>query len=218
MATGILPPAAPPVETMADLLERLGGISPQRVRMSPPPGTGTEKDVIEIEAKENRLFELVDGVLVEKPPGYRESLLAAWIATALNNFVMPRRLGLVSGPDGMMRLFPGLLRMPDVAFVSRQRLPGGKVPTEAAPLMAPDLAIEVLSESNTKGEMALKRREYFSAGVRLVWLIDHRNRTATVFTDVDTSEVLDETQFLDGTPVLPGFKLGLRELFASLDS
>jgi Uma2 family endonuclease len=93
-------------------------------------------------------------------------------------------------------------------------LPGGRIPTEAAPLMAPDLTIEVPSESNTKGEMALKRREYFSAGVRLVWLIDHRTRTATIFTDVNTSHVLDETASIDGAPVLPGFTLSLRELFA----
>src|SRR4051794_12253373 len=110
MTTATFKPQAATVETMADLLERLGGISPHRVRMSPLPGTATEKDVIEIEAKENRLFELVEGVLVEKPMGYRESMLAIAIASALQAFAVPRRLGIITGPDGMVRLFPGLLR------------------------------------------------------------------------------------------------------------
>ena len=61
----------PPLEaeTLADLLKRLGNIPPHRVRARPAPGTATVQDVIEIEAKENRLFELVDGVLVEKALG-----------------------------------------------------------------------------------------------------------------------------------------------------
>jgi len=215
MATATLPPAAPPAQTMADLLDRLGGISPERVRMSPPPGTATVKDVVDIDAKEHRLFELVDGVLVEKAMGFKESMLAIAIASALRAFVIPRKLGVITGSDGMMRLFPGLVRMPDVAYVSWTRMPGG-VPKEAAPVLAPDLAVEVISEGNTKAEMDRKRGEYFSAGARLVWLIDPRTRTATVFTDPSTSTVLDETKSLNGEDVLPGFTLSLRDLFAEI--
>ena len=106
--------SSPQIPTLADLLSRLGGVSPERVRFYPLPGTATEADVVAIEAGENRLCELVDGVLVEKPMGFRESLVAGWILTALNSFVMPRRLGVVSGSDGLMRLVPGLVRIPDV--------------------------------------------------------------------------------------------------------
>jgi hypothetical protein len=63
------------IKTLADLLEQLGGIVPERVRFRPPPGTATEKDVLEVEAHEDRLCELVDGVLVEKAMGWRESIL-----------------------------------------------------------------------------------------------------------------------------------------------
>ncbi len=52
--------------TLGDLLDRLGGISPDRVRMTPPPARATERDVSQIEVRENRLCELVDGTLVEK--------------------------------------------------------------------------------------------------------------------------------------------------------
>lgn len=208
--------SSPEIPTLADLLSRLGGIPPERVRFYPLPGTATEADVVEIEARENRLCELVDGVLVEKPMGYRESVLATWIATFLNNFVMPRKLGLVSGADGMMRLFPGLVRIPDVAFVSWARLPGGRVPSEPIPQLVPDLAVEVLSEGNTKAEMKRKRGEYFEAGVRLVWLIDPQTRTAAVFTGPEQFSTLNEDAALDGGAVLPGFVLPLRELFASI--
>jgi len=203
-------------ETIADLLSRLGDVPPQRVRMHPTPGTATEADVVRIEARENRLFELIDGVLVEKGMGYRESLLAGAILEALRGWVMPRKLGLVSGADGMMRLFAGLVRMPDVAFVSWSRLPEHRVPTDPIPHLVPDLAVEVLSESNTKREMARKREEYFSAGVRLVWIVDPTGCTVTVYTQPEQCSVLGQDQILDGDQVLPGFTLSVRNLFAEI--
>jgi len=74
-------PAA--IETLADLLEYLGGIAPDRVRFRPPPGTATEEDVLAIHAREGRLYELIDGVLVEKAVGLRESYLASVLITIL---------------------------------------------------------------------------------------------------------------------------------------
>jgi Uma2 family endonuclease len=204
-------------ETVADLLEQLGGIAPKRVRIRPPLGTATEADLIAISLRRDRLWELVDGVLVEKVMSYRESLLAGLILSLLRAWVYPRNLGLVSGEAGMVRLFPGLVRMPDVAYVSWDRIPGRRVPEEPIAGFAPDLAVEVLSEGNTPGEMARKRREYFSAGVRLVWLIDPATRTATVFTDPEHSTVLGAADTLDGGDVLPGFQLPLRDCFGELD-
>jgi Uma2 family endonuclease len=203
--------------TLADLLERLGGISPSRIRFRPPPGTATEADVIEIDRRGERLCELVEGVLVEKAMGFRESLLAVALAGFLRAFVVPRNLGLVSGADGMMRLFPGLVRIPDVAYVSWDRVPGGRVPAEPIAGFAPDLAVEVLSRSNTDAEMARKRREYFGAGVRVVWLVDPEGRLVTVYTGPDESAVLAEGETLEGGVLLPGLQLPLRELFAELD-
>lgn len=209
--------SSPEIRTIGDLLERLGDIPPQRVRLHPAPGQATVADVVAIDAHEDRLCELIDGVLVEKPMGYRESLLAVAIATALRAFVVPRKLGLVSGADGMMQLFSGQVRIPDVAYVSRERLPGGRVPADPVPHLVPDLAVEVLSESNTRAEMERKRREYFEAGVRLLWLVDLDARVVTVFTGPEESFTLDQTQTLDGGAVLPGFTLPLAGLFAELD-
>jgi len=83
--TTLLTPS-PAIPTIADLLGRLDGISPQRVRFYPVPGTATVADVVAIYVREKRLCELIDGVLVEKPMGYRESILAIAIAAALRAF------------------------------------------------------------------------------------------------------------------------------------
>jgi Uma2 family endonuclease len=211
--------AAPPVvpETLAELVEQLGGIPLERILLRPYPGTATEKDVLEMERRENRLCELVDGVLVEKAMGFRESLLAIALAGFLRAFVRPRKLGVVAGADGTLRLAAGLVRIPDVSFVSWDRLPGRRVPSKPIPRLAPNLAVEVLSEGNTKKEMKRKVGEYFEAGVVLVWLVQPKDRTVTVYTAVDQFVVLDEKQTLEGGPVLPGFSLPLAELFAEMD-
>ncbi len=185
--------------------------------MEPPPGRATEADVIEAERRENRLFELVDGVLVEKAMGFRESLIAGALLIFLRAFVDPRNLGLVTGEAGMVRLLAGLVRIPDVAFVSWDRLPGRRVPDAAAPTIAPNLAVEVLSGANTRAEMERKLREYFASGVELVWIVDLEARTVAVHTPDDGRTLLDVEQTLDGGLVLPGFTLPLRKLFAELD-
>ena len=114
--------------TVADLLKRLGNIPASRVRLYPTPGTATEKDVIKVLDRENRPCELVDGTLVEKPMGYDESEIAATIIILLGSFVRRHKLGIVTGPDGTIRLFPGLVRIPDVAFASWDCFPGRKRP------------------------------------------------------------------------------------------
>jgi Uma2 family endonuclease len=209
--------AAPPeLRTLDELLHQLGDIPPSRVRIKPPIGHATVQDVLDVHAREKRLCELVDGTLVEKPMGYRESAIAIALAAALYRFVTEHKLGLVTGESGMMQFFAGLVRIPDVAYASWDRL-GGRVPTEPVPLLAPDLAVEVLSPSNTKREMQRKRGEYFDAGVQLVWIIDIEARTVAVYTSPEGPTILSQSQSLDGGAVLPGVSLPLRDLFAELD-
>ncbi len=204
-------------QTLDDLLEELGGISPSRVRLQPLPGTAAEEDLIEVNERKQGIFELIDGVLVEKGMGLLESLLAGVIIAALRDYVIPRNLGIVTASDGMLRLHPGQIRVPDSAFIAWERIPGGRLMDVAIGPFAPDLAVEVLSRSNTKAEMARKRREYFAAGVRLVWEVDPRARIVTVYVEPEVSTVVDASQVLDGGEVLPGFLLPLADLFGELD-
>ncbi len=203
-----------PTSTVATLLHDLGDIPPDRVLMRPYPAT--EADVLWLDAHEDRLCELVDGVLVEKPMGLRESILALLIAFRLQEFVLPRRLGAVSGADGMMKLRPQLIRIPDVAYI-RVRASGPKIPNKPVPAIAPTLAVEVLSDSNTPREIRRKIGEYFAAGTELVWVIDPDARTADIFAAPQDSRRIDIGGALPGEPALPGFSLSLKDLFDELD-
>jgi Uma2 family endonuclease len=204
-------------ENAAELVERLGNIPLERICFTPPPGTATERDLLRAMRRKGRLYELVDGTLVEKTMGLGESMIALLISRRIGNFAEEHDLGIPAGADGTMRLLKGLVRAPDVSFFSWDKLPGRVLPSQPSPDLFPDLAVEVLSENNTLAEMERKLREYFLAGVRLVWIIDPRKRTADVYTAPDTpAATLDETQALEGGNVLPGFTLPLAELFARL--
>jgi Uma2 family endonuclease len=217
-AVSVIPEtAAPPrVLTVADLVALFGPISMSRIGTDPRPGQAPEQDVLDWHRRTGRLFELVDGVLLEKVMGYRESVIAGILIRLLGTFIAERGLGVVAGEAGMMRLTSGRVRMPDVSFVSWDRFPGRSVPAEPIPELHPDLAIEVLSESNTPEEMEGKRRDYFGSGTRLVWEIDPEKRTAKAYTAVDQFVAVPADGSLDGAAVLPGFTLSLAALFAEL--
>jgi Uma2 family endonuclease len=205
--------APPVIKTMADLQTRLGGIPLDRIWFRPAPGTAAEKDVIEAEAHENRLCELVDGTLVEKAVGFEESRLAGELMYLVKAYLRQNDLGIAVGEAGMMRMAPGLVRIPDLSFIRWDKLPGRESPTDPIPDLAPDLAVEVLSEGNTNAEMTRKVHEYFEAGVSLVWLIDPRKRTARVYSTPERSVLIHADQSLDGADVLPGFILPLADFF-----
>src|SRR5207249_2440357 len=96
---------------------------------------------------------------------------------------------------------------------SWDRLPGGELPDEAVPDLAPDLAAEIVSKGNTRKEMERKVGEYFRSGVRLVWLIYPKKRTVEVYTSPRNRRVVTQEEALDGDEVLPGFSLNLTEFF-----
>jgi Uma2 family endonuclease len=181
--------------------------------MHPAPGTATVEEVLAYLDGEKRLCELVDGVLVEKAMGFYESLVAGVLIGYLHVFLSEQNLGVVLGADGTVRLIQGLVRIPDVAFFSWRHFPNRKLPRRAIPQVVPDLAVEVLSESNTETEMARKLQEYFGAGVSLVWYADPETRTVRVFTSPSEVSLLGEEDTIDGGTVLPGFRLSIREWF-----
>lgn len=202
--------------TVSELLDHFDGISPQRIVFIPVPGTATEADVTRLaQAEPKRLCELIDGVLVEKVMGYPQSLVALQLAIVLGIYLREHSLGRLSGEAGMIRLRDGQVRMPDLAFISWERLGTRELPTAAILDRIPELVVEVISPSNTDEEMARKRREYFDAGVIQVWEIDPRARTVHVFTGTSEEDQrqLGEDDTLDGADVLPGFTVDVRELF-----
>ena len=212
--TPMVSSSAPPVSsvlpgewTFADLLSSLGGIPPERIRMVPAPGTATEDDVLEADAHADRLCELIDGTLVEKTVGYKESLIAVKIIHLIMTFLETHDLGIVLGEAGTLKILPRQVRIPDVCFISWDRFPNRQLPAAPIPALAPDLAIEILSKSNTDAEMQRKLHDYFTAGVRLVWYIDPGARSAKSYTAENQCVELAESQSLSGGDMLPGFEI-----------
>ncbi len=203
--------------TWAELLLDLGNVPTARIRSEPMPGSASVEDVVRLRNTERRLYELVDGTLVEKAMGWQESLLAGILLHWLHSYLDKHRIGVATGPDGMTRLFGDTVRGPDVAFVAWDRMPGGQIPKEPVPDLVPNFVIEVLSLGNTYGEMSRKRREYFHAGVELLWMVDHRSRTVTVYRASQDATVLTEGQNLEGGNVLPGWQIDIADLFSRLD-
>jgi Uma2 family endonuclease len=109
-----------------------------------------------------------------------------------------------------------VVRGPDVSFTSWTQRPEGTADTDAISEVVPSLVVEVLSKTNTRGEIAGKLKEYFFAGVQLVWVIDPRARTAAAYTAPDEKTDIPTGGALDGGEVLPGLTLPLTSLFADL--
>ncbi len=201
----------------AERLADLGNIPAERIRLDPAPGTATIDDVIRLRETERRLYELVDRTLVEKAMGWQESFLAVILSQWINNYLDTNPIGVATGADGMTRLFDETVRGPNVAFVTWERLPGGKIPAQSIPDLVPNFVIEVLSKSNTYSEMSRKRREYFYAGVELLWLVHPRQRTITVFTSAQDATVIQEGETIHCDKVLPGWSFNTANLFDRLD-
>jgi len=210
--------ATPTLPSIAEVQKKLGGIPLDRICLDPPPGTATEEDMLEATRKDGAIYELAYGTLTRKPMGFYEGLVEVELITILNTFVKSNKLGKVAPPDGMMKIIPGQIRYPDVAYISWERMRKAKIRGVPAPRIAPELAIEVLSPSNTPEEIDSKIREYFQGGVQLVWVINPETETAVAYTAADKATKVDADGTLYGGNILPGFELHLSDLFEDLEA
>lgn len=206
-------PPEPKFDNVGELLRSLGGVPADRVLWVPLPGTATEADLLHYLERESRHVELVNGTLVEKAMGFLEGRIGHFIAHWMEDFLEENDLGICIGDGSPMRILLGTVRLPDVSFVSWDRLPDRAAPTEPVPPIAPDLAVEVLSKGNTRAEMARKRREYFQAGGRVVWEINPKKQTAKIYTSINDFTELDIGGTLAADSVLPGFRVSMKKLF-----
>jgi Uma2 family endonuclease len=148
-------------------------------------------------------------LIVHEPPGGRHGYVAANLAFRLSQHTDLTGAGAVFvGDVGFtLRRAPDTVRGPDVAFVSKDRLPQ-PIPNSYLEL-APDLAVEVLSHTDRPGDLLAKVGDWLDAGARLVWVIDPERRLARVYRADGTESLLDETGRLPGEDVLPGFSCTL---------
>jgi len=166
---------------------------------------------------EDRLYEVMDGKVVEKP---NMGALQTEFATILANYLgPPARQGGFGRVvvEAIVRIDERTQYRPDVAFVSYERWPRRRQLPDTDPWeIVPDLAIEVVSKSNKAVEVLAKVRHYFQAGVRGVWLVYPTLEVFHVYDSFDQIRVLTRDGVLDGGSFIPGFQLPLAVLFEEI--
>lgn len=161
-------------------------------------------------------YELVEGSLVRMTPtGAEHGVVTARLAYVLHEYAL-RHGGVCCGAETgfVLRRSPDVVRAPDAAFVTRERIPKAGIPRSYWPL-APDLAVEVPSPSDRVTEVEVKIGDYFSAGTRLVWVVEPAPPTVRVYRSPEDVKVIQKDGELTGGDVLPGFRCEVQRLFAS---
>lgn len=157
--------------------------------------------------------------------GMEHSYIACILGSLLTTFVQQNKLGAVCDSSTAFTLKNGNKRSPDVSFVTRDRLKGLKRPPRGFFQGSPDLAVEILSPSNTVEEIHEKIVEYFENDTCLVWVIHPAEKYVLVYhaTEPVREASLKETRFLrsqdllEGEAIVPEFSMAVAELFEEWD-
>ena len=161
--------------------------------------------------------ELIAGRLVEmEPAGALHGAVAATICALLDSHVRANGLGRVFGAETgyVLETDPDTVRAPDASFVSRERIDAiGGIPSEYFP-GPPDLAFEVASPRDRRGEVESKTRSWLAAGTLAVIVVDPRKRSATIHRPPGTSQTFTGAAALDLGDLLPGFAPAVEDLLA----
>ena len=172
----------------------------------------TADELLAMPTGDGKRYELIRGVLVEKmPAGKPQGIVASNIDAVLNIYSHSNDYGYTLTAETGYRLDrdPDTVRCPDVAWFA----PGRLTATESFPELAPDLAVEVKSPSNSYPEMAAKAYMWLSYGSQQVWVADPPATTVTVYRLNAEPVTLGEDDVLDGGDLLPGFTTPVWRLF-----
>lgn len=175
---------------------------------------------IALPSEDEPLYEVVDDQLVELAPmGAYQAWLATELTAYLRNFARQHRLGRVV-QETLFDLGPAIRRKrrPDVAFVSYARWSQQqRVPNTEAWNVVPNLAVEIISPSNTGDEIVDKIAEYFQVGVECVWVVYVSQEQVYVYDSPTQVRIFARHDQLPGEPVLPHFRLPLATLFDEVE-
>ena len=178
------------------------------------PALITAEELFDLPADDYK-YELVAGELIRMAPtGGEHGVLTVRIGRILDEYVEAHDLGICSGAETgfILRRAPDIVRAPDAAFIAKARIPETGIPKTYWPF-APDLAVEVTSPSDRFSAVQTKIAEYFSAGTRLVWVIEPATRIVYTYRSAHDVQALGEDDELSGADVLPGFRYALGRLF-----
>jgi len=179
------------------------------------------KDSRSSDSDKDRLYEVVNGVEVEVPHmGKNAALVASELAYYLRHFAAANKLGFVAVETLFRFAADRPQRRPDVAFISSARAAAAPTLSDDDPPaweVVPNIAVEVISPTNTVKETNARVQEYFDAGVESVWVVDPASRRVDVYESPTKVRIHGPGDTLDGKPVLAGFQLKLADLFAVLN-
>jgi Uma2 family endonuclease len=176
--------------------------------------TTTAKQLFEM-PENNDKIELIKGKVIRMlPTGGKHGVIATRLGGILYFYVEQNNLGLVcaAATGFVLSRNPDTVRAPDASFIAKENIPKSGIPEEYWEI-PPDLAVEVLSPSDRASEVMLKVTEYFQAGTRLVWIIDPKSETVTIYRSLKDIQVLSKQDELDGEDVVPGFHCPLDKIF-----
>jgi Uma2 family endonuclease len=163
-------------------------------------------------------YELVDGELVVSNSGLEHGYIGVILASALYSFVISRKLGVVLDSSTAFTMKTGNKRSPDVSFLSKNRLQGLKKLPKGFGQGAPDLAVEILSPSNTTAEIHSKIVEYLENGTKLIWVINPEEEYVLVYKSRPSPDrLLSSVDILSGEETLPDFSIAVADLFPQFD-
>ncbi len=163
-------------------------------------------------------FELINGAMVEMPS---VTPLHAWMAFQIGYLIRAffgiNDIGSVFGDSTDYDLVPGLTLRPDASFVSKAKMP--KFPKRFN--FAPDIAVEVVSPSNTLKEMQTKVEAFIQYGSQLVWVIYSDDKTVRAYRPSGDGQIIFQTltadEMLDGGAALPGFSVKVNDIFPTIE-
>jgi len=164
------------------------------------------------DAPPDTLFEVVNGVRVEKTMSVYEQIIATRLIGLMEPFCRLNALGQAVVETDFRMPGSANTRKPDAAFVSRARW-SGPIPRIRAWAVAPDLAVEVVSPTDVMFDVLDKLHEYFRCGVSQVWLVFSNVEQVYVYTSPTAVRILNRTDTLTAEGVLPGFAVSVADLF-----
>jgi Uma2 family endonuclease len=157
----------------------------------------------------DKFFEFIGGEIFEVPSNPYSSEISILVATAISNFVKPRKLGHVTGEAGGYMVY-GERYAPDVAFISKEKQ--AKLARNGYNPNPPDLAVEVISPNDNQRQTMIKVANYLSVGT-VVWVVYPESKEVEVYAPSQAVRVLGINDSLDGASVLEGFNLAVHEIF-----
>jgi Uma2 family endonuclease len=162
------------------------------------------------------VYELIKGELIKvsPPPGHEHGLVAMNIAGPLYEYAKKHQLGNVYAAETgyLIEQNPDSVRAADVSFIRRERIENaGRIKGYWSG--APDLAVEVISPSDTVGRIEGKVRQWLESGVNLLWIVSPKMRSVTIYRSLTDVVVLTEKDRLDGSDVIPGFEISVAAIF-----